>query len=142
MKETTYGWHEIAGITFYMIRDKISPLLHSKKAAIAVFVFVALGISILIGGAVTYLSTYGQEDSSTAATLHQETSISQPTPTPSPTPAPAQALILPVAPSGQWTDEACKAAGSEINAAMASFFTGPQGSGCNVLVNGSWIALP
>jgi hypothetical protein len=129
---------------FDQLQDNISPLLHNKKSVFVIYMVVALGVSILIGGAVTYLATYGAEpvDAAAANNAAALVDISM-TPSPSPSPVPTTPM-LPIAPDGGWTMESCTDAGNQMSASMSSFWTNPQGSGCNVLLpqNTVWITLP
>jgi hypothetical protein len=129
---------------FDQLQDKISPILHNKKSVFVIYMVVALGVSILFGGAVTYLATYGAEPVDAAAANNDAALVDiSMTPSPSPSPVPTTPM-LPIAPDGGWTMESCMDAGNQMSASMSSFWTNPQGSGCNVLLpqNMVWITLP
>jgi hypothetical protein len=145
-KKTEYTWKETIGIVLLMIQQKLAPLLQSRNARVAAYLIVALGISLIIGGAVMYLMTYGSGDvfaaSSSDVALMETLPTSTPGATSTPAVAPTPLVVLVSSPNGEWTDEACRAAGEQMQAEMASFWTSPQGVGCNVLIGKTWMTLP
>jgi hypothetical protein len=145
--KANFETNEILGITVYMITELIEKLKRNRLAMLGVFLVVALGVSALIAYGVTTLTSYGPDNSAGAmaaepAGLMDVTEIAAPAATPTQTAIPAPAVIVLNVPAGEWTEETCSQAGEQMNAEMASFWTSPQGSGCNVLVNGAWSALP
>lgn len=120
----------------------VDRVFRSRKSLLAAYVLIALVVSALIAGAVTYLRTYDGTDPGSAVMSEPIAVDSSATEAPVETAAPTPVIILVSAPGGGWTDESCTSAGAQMQAQMASFWTTPQGSGCNVLIQDQWITLP
>lgn len=124
--------------------DKIALVLENKKAVVALYVFVALGISVIIGGAATYLVTYDGSGNTAAALSSNDIPLpdsAAATPTITPVIEATTAPIV-VAPAGGWDPDSCRLAGTQMGAETSSFWSNPQGDGCNVLMIDGWITLP
>lgn len=102
------------------LKDVIPQMLKNKKVLIATYLVVALGVSSIIGGAITYLATYGTESAGALQSNDGEAVIIltpefTPDVTSTQTPAGMPAAIEPAAAGGQWTVETCQAAAGDAS---------------------------